>query len=87
MTNKKSAPNAKTRILGYFQRGTDRTMTVAQARSMFKIKNVTARISELRAEGIDIRTTMLEDRSGRERAVYSFMPPAASTRSRRTVTR
>ena len=86
MTTKTIAPNAKTRILGYFQRGTDRTMTVAQARSMFKIKNVTARISELRAEGIDIRTTMTENRNGRERAVYSFMPPA-TTRSRRTVTR
>ena len=86
MTTKTIAPNAKTRILGYFQRGTDRTMTVAQARSMFKIKNVTARISELRADGYDIRTTMAEDRTGRERAVYSLMPARAGN-ARRTATR
>lgn len=86
MTTKTIAPNAKTRILGYFQRGTDRTMTVAQARSMFKIKNVTARISELRADGHDIRTTMAEDRTGRERAVYSLMPARAQN-TRRTATR
>ena len=86
MTTKTIAPNAKTRILGYFQRGTDRTMTVAQARSMFKIKNVTARISELRADGHDIRTTMTEDRTGRERAVYSLMP-ARARNTRRTANR
>lgn len=77
---------AKTKILGYFQRGTSRTMTVAQARSMFKIKNITARISELRDDGYDIRTTMTEDRSGRERAVYSLMPSRPHN-LRRTVTR
>ena len=84
MTTKTTAPNAKTRIISYFERGTDRTMTVAQARSMFKIKNVTARISELRADGYDIRTTMAEDRNGRERAVYNLMPRRAT---RRTATR
>lgn len=81
MTTKTTAPNVKTRIIGYFQRGTDRTMTVAQGRSMFKIKNVSARISELRADGYDIRTTMAEDRNGRERAVYSLMTARPSRRA------
>lgn len=64
--------NAKTRLLAYLSNGN--TLTVAQARSRFKIANPRARISDLRAEGANIVTEMREGRDGVERAVYSLIP-------------
>jgi len=75
--------NVRTRILNYFNRDADRTLTVAQAQSFFRIKNVRARISELRAQGHDIRTTMKSGRDGVERAVYTLVKTPARKRSRR----
>lgn len=71
---KKTAP-AKQRLLAYLSKepGTT-TLTVSQARSRFKIANPRARISELRADGVRIRTEMREGRDGVERAVYSLAP-------------
>jgi hypothetical protein len=64
--------NAKTRLLSYLSNGN--TLTVAQARSRFKIANPTARIADLRADGVNIVTEMREGRDGVERAVYSLAP-------------
>ena len=75
--------NVRTRILNYFNRDADRTLTVAQAQNFFRIKNVSARISELRAQGHDIRTTMKSGRDGVERAVYTLVKTPARKRSRR----
>lgn len=66
----KNTVNAKTRLLSYLSNGN--TLTVAQARSRFKIANPRARISDLRAEGVRIVTEMREGRDGVERAVYSL---------------
>jgi hypothetical protein len=68
----KITANAKTRLLSYLKNG--KTLTVAQARSRFKIANPTARISDLRADGANIVTEMREGRDGIERAVYSLAP-------------
>lgn len=64
--------NAKSRLLSYLRSGN--TLTVAQARSRFKIANPRARISDLRADGANIVTEMREGRDGVERAVYSLVP-------------
>lgn len=68
----KTNANAKTRLLSYLSNGN--TLTVAQARSRFKIANPRARIADLRADGIKIVTEMREGRDGVERAVYSLAP-------------
>lgn len=81
MTTSTRTP-VRARILEYFNRNSGRTLSTAQAKSFFKIQNVSARIAELRADGHDIRTTMKECRDGVERAVYSLVP--ARRRSRKT---
>lgn len=76
----KVTQNAKTRLLAYLSKVPGSvTLTVAQARSRFKIANPRARISDLRADGHKIVTEMRTGRDGVERAVYSLAP----TRSRR----
>ena len=75
----KTNANAKTRLLTYLSNGN--TLTVAQARSRFKIANPTARIADLRADGVNILTEMREGRDGIERAVYK-LAPARRTRAR-----
>lgn len=77
----KNTTNAKTRLLTYLSKeaGTT-TLTVAQARSRFKIANPTARIADLRADGHNIVTTMREGRDGIERAVYSLARPTVARR-------
>jgi len=60
--------NAKTRLLAYLSnRG---SVTVAQARSRFKIANPRARIAELRDDGHAISTEMRRGKDGVARAVY-----------------
>jgi hypothetical protein len=68
----KTKLNARTRLLSYLQSGN--TLTVAQARSRFRISHPRARIHELRQDGHNIVTEMREGRDGVERAVYSFLP-------------
>jgi len=71
----KTVTNAKTRLLSYLSKVPGKTtLTVAEARSRFKIANPRARISELRADGVAITTEMREGRDGVERAVYSLSP-------------
>lgn len=43
-------------LLGYL-RGTGRSLTSAQAKSLFNIKNLRARISDLRSLGYRVRTS------------------------------
>jgi hypothetical protein len=65
--------NAKTRLLTYLSKDPGKTkLTVAEARSRFKIANPTARIADLRADGHNIVTEMREGRDGVERAVYTL---------------
>lgn len=68
---KKAKTTAKQRLLTYLSKEPGKTtLSVAEARSRFKIANPRARISELRADGVNIRTEMREGRDGVERAVY-----------------
>ena len=77
----KNTTNAKTRLLTYLSKEAGiTTLTVAQARSRFKIANPTARIADLRADGHNIVTTMREGRDGIERAVYSLACPTVARR-------
>lgn len=70
----KTTLNAKTRLLNFLSREPGKTtLTVAQARSRFKIANPRARISDLRADGHQIVTEMREGRDGVERGVYSLV--------------
>lgn len=48
-----------------------RTLTVSEAASRYKIKNLRARVAELRADGNRISTTMKRRRNGTTVAVYS----------------
>ena len=65
--------NAKTRLLNYLSKEPGvTTLTVAEARSRFRIANPRARISDLRADGYRIQTEMREGRDGIERGVYSL---------------
>lgn len=73
---KTTTTTAKDRLLGYLSRNANATLTVAQARSRFRISNPRARISELRDDGHNIRTTMRRGKDGVARAVYSLARPA-----------
>ena len=78
----KTTANAKTRLLTYLSKDPGvTTLTVAQARSRFKIANPRARIADLRADGHNIRTEMREGRDGVERAVYSLNARRARARA------
>jgi len=69
----KTSTNAKTRLLTYLSKN-DTTLSVAQARSRFKIANPTARIADLRKDGYNIVTEMRAGRDGIDRAVYKLVP-------------
>lgn len=69
----KNTLNAKTRMLNYLGKEPGvTTLTVAEARSRFRIANPRARISDLRADGYRIHTEMREGRDGIERGVYTL---------------
>jgi|APSaa5957512493_1039668.scaffolds.fasta_scaffold09012_4 hypothetical protein len=53
-------------------RGTCVTMTAGSARDMFKIKNLGARMSDLRSAGLRVRTTpVLSGKQGRPLVEYA----------------
>lgn len=63
--------SSKTAILNYLSKG--KTLSTKQARSMFKIVNVAARIDELRKEGQPIVTHLKPAKTGgRGTAVYQL---------------
>jgi predicted transcriptional regulator len=68
---------AKQKLLNYLSK-TDgyNTFTVAQARSMFKIQNVSARIDELRKEGHMIYTNEKTLDDGRKIKFYKLGKPS-----------
>jgi len=49
-----ASKETQNKFLETYLRGTDKTLTSAQAKSMFKIQNLSARMSELRALGLNI---------------------------------
>lgn len=61
--------SSKTAILKYLSKG--KTLTTKQARSMFKIQNVAARIHELRNDGQPIVTHTKQTAKG-QTAVYQL---------------
>ena len=62
--------SAKTAMLKYLSKG--KTLTTKQARSMFKVTNVAARIHDLRNDGHAIMTHLNASKSGRN-AVYQLV--------------
>ena len=58
---------SQTAFLHSYLRGTGRTLTEKQASSLFGIKNLSARMSELRQAGLKVRTEQTRD----GRAKYS----------------
>lgn len=63
--------SAKQRLLNFLSKKDGyNTFSVAQARARFGIKNVAARIAELRAEGYAIYTNMKTRADGSKVAVY-----------------
>jgi hypothetical protein len=53
--------STQTAFLHNYLRGTNRSLTEAQARSLFNIKNLRARMSELRQMGLRVRTEQTQD--------------------------
>ena len=66
--------SAKQNILKYLSKGKD--LTTKQALNLFKIKNVSARISELRKEGHTITVSERKLHDGRVASVYRLATPA-----------
>lgn len=68
--------NAKQKLLNFLSKTEGRnTFTVNQARSMFKIQNVSARIEELRKEGHMIYTNEKTLEDGRKIRYYKLGKP------------
>ncbi len=66
--------SAKDKILAYLSKSKgSNTLTVAQARSRFGIKNVAARIEELRSEGYPIFTSTKRTKEGRKVFFYEMV--------------
>ena len=69
--------NAKQKLISYLTKTNGHnTFTVAQARNMFKIRNVTARIAELRREGHCIYTNSKKLEDGRKIQFYRIGKPS-----------
>ena len=70
MANKLST---KQKMLTFLKKKTGQnTFTVAQGRNLFKVSNVSARISELRQDGHKIKTTVKTTKSGNTTSVYQL---------------
>ena len=64
-----------------------RTLTSAEARSRFGIKNLSARIFDLRRDGLTINTTPYTRKNGANAVKYALQTqPVKRTRSRRAST-
>lgn len=72
------------RMLNFLQKeGPYNNFTVKQAQRMFGVKNVSARISELRREGHPIYTNIVRSKSGEKLAIYRLGTPTKSVRKNR----
>lgn len=71
--------SVKEKLLAFLQKdGGRNTFSVAQARAMFKIENVSARIHELRNDGYSIYTNVRHRSDGSPVAVYRLGIPSKS---------
>jgi hypothetical protein len=69
--------SAKQRLLAFLTKSNGyNTFSTAQARARFGIKNVSARISELRQEGYAIYTNMKTRADGTKVSVYRLGTPS-----------
>lgn len=67
--------SAKQKIVNYLNKHSDRGLTVSQARAMFGIQNVSARIDELRQEGHVIYTNTKTRADGTRFNLYRMGKP------------
>jgi hypothetical protein len=71
--------NAKQKMLQTLTKKTGyNTFSVAQARVRFGVKNIAARIAELRTEGYSIYTNIKSRKDGSKVAVYRLGTPSKS---------
>lgn len=75
-----TATTQNEKVLNYLNNG--KTLTVKQARARFGIKNLTARISELRSEGYNIVGESVTFRDTGARGVRYTMKKSASRSAR-----
>ena len=68
--------SAKEKIINYLNKHSDRGLTVSQARAMFGIQNVSARIDELRQEGHVIYTNTKTRSDGTRFNFYRMGKPS-----------
>jgi len=68
--------SAKEKIINYLKKHSDRGLTVSQARAMFGIQNVSARIDELRQEGHVIYTNTKTRSDGTRFNFYRMGKPS-----------
>ncbi len=66
--------SVKNKIVNYLAK--NRTLTVNQARAMFGVNNVTARIHELRSEGYTIYSNRKVKRNGNRVTTYRLGIPS-----------
>jgi hypothetical protein len=71
-TNTAKTMTQKERVRSLLTRKTRNTITPSQAEREFGIKNLRARISELRDDGLNIQTDFRTNRDGSVEAVYSL---------------
>jgi predicted transcriptional regulator len=71
--------SAKSRILTFLSKTEGyNTLSVAQAQARFNVKNVSALVAQLRAEGYAIYTNMKRRADGSPVAIYRLGRPSAS---------
>lgn len=74
-----TAVNQATRVLNFLEKGN--SLTSKQAMSRFKIKNLRARIAELREEGYTIGTKSVTFKdTGAQGVAYSLVKPTKRAR-------
>lgn len=69
----------KEKILQYLN-GTGRTLTAAQARNMWDVRNLRARMTEIRQDGLTVETFV----NTRGNTAYKIAPAAAPARAVKT---
>jgi hypothetical protein len=71
--------SVKSKILSFLTKKPGNTLTVKQAQSRFKAKNIYARIGELRDDGHPIVTNVRKS-GGRSFAVYSYQKKTSKSK-------
>lgn len=61
------------KVFEYLNMNVDRTITARQALARFGVKNLSARISDLRDSGVDVMTELRKTRSSKAPVAFYFI--------------